>query len=117
MTFAMVLPLRRTSISFSAGVGCFLAHTGSASMASGLSLGAFPSKVTVPVMDEAANATPGESNTATNPASHTLFPVLRMLGSLIIENLEWGDSTPGHAVGATPPLGRTRVRRSRRQSI
>ncbi len=57
-------------------------------MASGLSAGAFPSKVTVPVMDEAATATPGQTNTATSPAaSHNLFPVPRMLGSLVIANL------------------------------
>jgi len=53
-------------------------------MASGLSVGAFPSKVTVPVMD-AAKATPGQTDMATTPtASHNLFPVTRMLGSLII---------------------------------
>ncbi len=38
--------------------------------------------------DEAANATPGQTDTATSPAaSHNLFPVLRMLGSLVIANL------------------------------
>src|SRR5258708_1461665 len=88
MTFPMVLPLPRTSISFAAGVGCFLAHTGSASMVSGLSVGAFPSKVTVPVIDEAAKATPGHTTIATSPAArHTLFPVTRMLGSLVDANL------------------------------
>ena len=57
-------------------------------MASGLRVGAFPSKVMVPVMVEAAKATPGQTNTATSPAaSHNLFPVLRMLRSLVIANL------------------------------
>ena len=78
-------------------------------MASGLRAGAFPSKVTVPVMVEAATATPGQTNTATSPAaSHNLFPVPRMLSSLVIANLvsvvtltlpypdilQWADSTP-----------------------
>ena len=85
MMFPMVLPLPRTSISFGTGAECFLAHTGSASMASGLRVGAFPSKVTVPVMVEAARATPGQNDTATSPAaSHNLFPVPRMLGSFVI---------------------------------
>jgi hypothetical protein len=54
-------------------------------MVSGLRAGAFPAKVTVPVMDEAATATPGENDTATSPAAnHNLFPVAPMLGSLII---------------------------------
>src|SRR5258708_34852103 len=88
MTFPMVLPLPRTSISFSTGAECFLAHTGSASMVSGLRVGAFPSKVTVPVMDEAATATPGQTDIATSPAaSHNLFPDTRMLDSLVIANL------------------------------
>ena len=88
MTFPMVLPVPRTSISLSTGAECFLAHTGSASMAIGLRVGALPSKVMVPVMDEAAKATPGQPDTATTrAASHNLFPVLRMLGSLIIANL------------------------------
>jgi len=57
-------------------------------MASGLRAGAFPSKVTVPVMDEAATATPGQIDTAISTApSRNLFPVLRMLGSLVIANL------------------------------
>ena len=57
-------------------------------MASGLSAGAFPAKVTVPVMVDAATATPGQPNTATSPAaSHNLFPVPRMLSSLVIANL------------------------------
>ena len=57
-------------------------------MASGLSVGAFPSKVMVPVTVEAATATPGQTDTATSPAaSHNLFPVPRMLGSLVIANL------------------------------
>jgi hypothetical protein len=88
MMFPMVLPLPRTSISLGAGDVCFLAHAGSASIASGLRAGAFPSKVTVPVTVEAATATPGHNDTATSPAaSHTLFPVTRMLDSLIITNL------------------------------
>src|SRR3990170_7070796 len=83
--FAMVLPVPRTSISLGGGAECFLAHAGSASMASGLRLGAFPVKVTVPVTDEAAKARPGQTDIATSPAaSHTLFPVARMLGSLVI---------------------------------
>ncbi len=85
MMFPMVLPLPRTSISFGTGSECFLAHAGSASMASGLRAGGFPSKVTVPVMDDAAMATPGQTDIATSPAaSHNLFPVTRMLGSLVI---------------------------------
>ena len=145
MMFPMVLPLPRTSISFGTGFpACFLAQTGSASMASGLSAGAFPSKVTVPVMVDAATATPGQTNTATSPAaSHNLFPVPRMLSSLVIANLasvvtvdaalsrtilERADSTPGSAIGATlaqprsrpgsdGPGPRSALRRSRRRAI
>ena len=81
----MVLPLPRTSISFGTGAECFLAHTGSASMASGLSVGAFPSKLTVPVTVAAAAATPGHANATTSPAaSHNLFPVARTIGSSVI---------------------------------
>src|SRR5260370_28127370 len=99
----MVLPLPRTSISLSAGVGCFLAHAGSASMASGLRVGAFPSKVTVPVMDEAATATPGQTDIATIPAaSHNLFPDTRILDSVAIPNLVivviFGAAAPPHEV-------------------
>ena len=105
MMFPMVLPLPRTSISFGTGAECFLAHTGSASMASGLSVGAFPSKVTVPVMVEAAKATPGQTDTATSPAaSHNLFPVPRMLGSLVIANLTPSSST--RRLGSGPTLHR-----------
>ena len=99
MMFPMVLPLPRTSISFGTGAECFLAHAGSASMASGLRVGTFPSKVTVPVTDEAATATPGQTDTATSPAaSHNLFAVLRMLGSLVIADLvSASPSLPGFA--------------------
>jgi hypothetical protein len=51
-------------------------------------VGAFPVKVTVPVIDEAATATLGQTNTAASPAaSHNLFPIPRMLGSLVIRKL------------------------------
>ena len=57
-------------------------------MASGLRVGAVPAKVAVPETVAAAAATPGEINNATSPtASHNLFPVLRMLGSLVIATL------------------------------
>ena len=85
MMLPIVLPLPRVSISFGTGAECFFAHAGSASMASGLRAGIFPSKVTVPLMVEAANATPGQNDTATTlAASHNLFPVRRMLCSLVI---------------------------------
>ena len=85
MMFPMVLPVPRTSASFGAGFPpCFLWQTISASMASGLSAGAFPAKVTVPVMVAAATATLGQPNTATSPAaSHNLFRVPRMLSSFV----------------------------------
>jgi len=54
-------------------------------MASGLSAGALPSKVIVPETDEAALATPGQTDNATSQvASHNLFPIPRMLGSLCV---------------------------------
>src|SRR5687767_13184539 len=87
MMFPMVLPLPRTSASPGTGPVCFLAQTGSADIASGLIAGGFPSKITVPLTDDAAAATPGHIDIAiaTSPAaSHTLFPVARMLGSLVI---------------------------------
>src|SRR3954468_19532810 len=85
MMLPMVLPLPRTSASLGAGVGCFLAQAGSASIVSGGSAGGFPSKVTVPVTVEAAKATPGEIENATTAAATNpkVFPIQRILGSLI----------------------------------
>jgi hypothetical protein len=55
-------------------------------MAIGLSTGGFPSKLIVPVMVEAAVATPGENSTATSPAAnHNLVPDPPMLGSLVMQ--------------------------------
>src|SRR5262245_37426897 len=106
--FPMVLPLPRTSASFGAGVECFLAHAGSASMASGASLGAVPSKVTVPVTVEAAKARFGQTNIATRAvARHNVFPVQRIIGSLVIANpATWPPSTPSvrECADCTPPL-------------
>src|SRR5580765_7095951 len=85
MMLPMVFPLPRVSISFGTGPECFLAQAGSASMAIGLRAGAFPSNVTVPVMVDAAKATPGHMDNATNPATtHNLFPLKRMLGSFYL---------------------------------
>jgi hypothetical protein len=54
-------------------------------MESGLSVGGVPAKVTVPLIDDAAVATPGQTDITINPAaSHNLFPVTRMLDSLVI---------------------------------
>ncbi len=80
----MVLPLPRTSISFGTGAECFLAQAGSASMVSGLRVGAFPSKVTVPVTDEAATATPGHANITPSPAASNNLPVARTIGSSVL---------------------------------
>ncbi len=100
MMFPMVLPPPSSSISFGTGPECFLAHAGSASMESGLSAGGFPAKVTVPLTDDAAVATPGQTDITTNPAaSHNLFPVTRMLDSLVIAKPRFSD-----AVDAAPPL-------------
>src|SRR5262245_48577899 len=86
--FPMALPLPRTSISLGWGDVCFLAHTGSASIASGLRVGTFPSKVTVPVMVAAANAAPGHTSTVTSPAAnHNLLPVARTIRSFLIGHL------------------------------
>src|SRR4051812_3981694 len=83
MTFPIVLPLPRTRASLGTGAECFFAQAGSPSMASGRSVGAFPSNVTVPVMFEAPSAMPGQNAAVTNPAaSHSLFPVTRIVGSL-----------------------------------
>src|SRR6476620_5001267 len=102
MMFAMVLPPPRTSISLGAGDVCFLAHAGSASMASGLRAGAFPSNVTVPVMVDAANVTRGHNAAATSAtARHNLFPVTRMLGSFV--NLTRWSSPDGPPVTQTGP--------------
>jgi hypothetical protein len=56
-------------------------------MASGFRAGGVPVKVTVPVTDEAVNATLGESDKAASAASHNRVSILRMLGSLVIANL------------------------------
>jgi hypothetical protein len=54
-------------------------------MASGLKAGAFPSNVMVPVMDEAAFATPGRTATATRAAAQDReFPKTRRHGSMVI---------------------------------
>ena len=105
MMFPKLLPLPRTSLSSGTGDECFFAHAGSAPMASGLSAGAFPSKVMVPLTVEAATAMPGQSDTATSPATtHNLFPVARMLGSLVIAKLVSGVTVDAPAV--LPGLGR-----------
>src|SRR5687767_4087951 len=83
--FPIVLPGPRTSISLGTGFECFLAHAGSASIASGLRAGTFPANVTVPLMEDAANATPGHTAIATSPAArHKFFAVLRILISFVI---------------------------------
>src|SRR5688572_27806186 len=90
MMLPMVLPFPRASISFGTGPECFFAHAGSASMASGLRAGVLPSNVMVPVMDEAATATPapGQTDIATSKkAGHNGFPDPRWHGSLVIANL------------------------------
>src|SRR5438067_12035142 len=88
ITFAIVLPLPRTSVSAGTGPECFLAQTGSASIAIGLRVGGFPSKVMVPVIVEAARATPGHAIIAiSHAASRHLFPVQRIIRSLVIANL------------------------------
>jgi hypothetical protein len=85
MMFPIVLPLPRTSISLGTGFECFFAHPGSASIASGLRLGTFPSKVTVPFTVDAASATPGHIAAPASPAArHTIFAVLRILVSFVI---------------------------------
>src|SRR5512134_3432946 len=103
--FPMVLPPPRTSISLGTGLACFLAHAGSASIVSGLRLGALPSKVTVPVTVEAATATPGQPDTATSTAaSHNLFPVPRMLGSLVITTSSQSACLPPMVDGRVHPV-------------
>src|SRR5215213_8383689 len=78
MTLPMVWPLPSTSASPGAGLACFLAQAGSASIARGLSAGGFPSKVIVPVMDAAPKAAAGHNATANNAtARHDPFPDTR----------------------------------------
>jgi hypothetical protein len=62
-------------------------------MAIGLSTGGFPSKLTVPVMVDAARATPGQNDIATSTAaSHNLFPLPHMFNSLVIVHLSLSSS-------------------------
>src|SRR5215218_1204993 len=104
--FPIVLPLPRTSASLGAGVGCFLAHAGSASIASGLRVGAFPSKVTVPATVDAARATPGQTATASSPAAtHNVFDVLRILVSFI-------NGPPASVAGHIRPCARDHIGQS-----
>jgi hypothetical protein len=85
MMFPIVLPLPRTSISAGTGFVCFFAHAGSASIASGLRVGTFPSKVTVPFTVDAARATAGHiTPPASAAATHNIFAVLRILVSFVI---------------------------------
>jgi hypothetical protein len=56
-------------------------------------------KVTVPLIDDAAVATPGQTD-ITIAASHNLFPVTRMLDSLVIAKPRFSA-----AVNAAPTLG------------
>src|SRR6187549_2688089 len=90
--FPMVLPLPRTSISWSVGVVCFLAQAGSAAMSIGFMAGGVPAKVIVPVMDEAAKAAFGDTAMRLI-ASHNLVPVQRMFGSLLATTATWSPST------------------------
>src|SRR5262249_12505522 len=69
MMFAILLPAPSTSASLCTAVVCFLAHAGSASIAIVGSLGAVPVKVTVPVIADAANATPGHAAVSITPAA------------------------------------------------
>jgi hypothetical protein len=63
-------------------------------MASGLRAGGVPVKETVPLIDDAAVATPGQTD-ITTAASHNLFPVTRMLDSLVIAKPRF--SSPSNA--------------------
>jgi hypothetical protein len=115
MTFAMVLPLPSTSISAGTGFVCFLAHAGSASMASGLRAGGFPVKVMVPLIVDAAPAMPGQPITATSTAtSHNLLPVTRMLVSLVMKNLE--SAAAVDVCFQYPRMGRTLYRARHRRN-
>src|SRR5688572_22147597 len=97
MMFFIALPAPRVSLSDGTGFGCFLAHAGSASMASAGRLGTFPSKMTVPVIDaatvpvtdEVAIAAVDQHHTATAAAatSHNVFFVTRLLNPLVIAEL------------------------------
>jgi hypothetical protein len=64
-------------------------------MAIGLRVGAVPEKVTVPVMDEAANATPGHAaSTIRLVARDTRVAVLRIVVSFVKVFDFSADSTP-----------------------
>src|ERR1043165_5858655 len=91
--FAMALPGPSTSISFATGPVCFLAHTGSASIAIGLSVGAVPEKVTVPVIVPAAKATPGHAAVTIRLAARVnQVAVLRIVGSLRKTNSDFEET-------------------------
>ena len=110
MTFPMVFPPPRTSLSSGTGPECFLAHAGSAAMASGLRAGGVPVKVTVPLIDDAAVATPGQTD-ITIAASHNLFPVTRMLDSLVIVKPRFPPpSTPPPPSGGSSSAGSVHAR-------
>src|SRR3954464_13772743 len=105
--FPMVLPLPRTSISFGTGAECFLAHTGSASIVSGLRVGAFPSNGTVPGTDDAASATPGRAALAPNPAARHNLGVLRIL-CLLRPRYSFRANSPPDTPRRQPAFARTR---------
>src|SRR5690349_7795228 len=100
----MVLPLPRTSISFGTGPECFLAQTGSASIASGRRAGGFPSKVTVPVTVDAANAIPGQTEIATNTAAaRNSFALPRIARLLISRYRLWQQWVSAHVILESRP--------------
>jgi hypothetical protein len=60
----------------------------------------------VPVMDEAATATPGQNDTVTSAAaSHNLFPLKRMICSLVFRKTPF-PSSPSTLRSAYPRVGR-----------
>src|SRR5262245_26264184 len=100
MMFAIVLPGPSTSASLATGVVCFLAHAGSASIAIFGRLGGVPVNVTVPVMVDAANATPGHAAVSIRPAVRdNRVAVLRIVVSFERKNRIFAKLYTGPAFG------------------
>src|SRR5262249_22870934 len=115
MMFAILLPAPSTSASLCTAVVCFLAHAGSASIAIVGSLGAVPVKVTVPVIDDAANATPGHAAVSITPAARdnrvAVLRIVRLLreGKSRLSKLYTGPAFARHTTPERPRRRRLRA--------
>src|SRR5262245_6029251 len=113
MMFPIFWPGPSTSISLGTGPVCFFAHEGSASIVIGLIVvGGVPLKVTVPVMEDAANATLGHAAVSIRPAARdNRVAVLRIVDSFVNWEVYFSSRLyTGFGIWATRAVTRSRMR-------